>query len=126
MNHRELLELGLQEANDIVALNTGGMIQGKARIIVSVLRDALAQDVAETNFGNMEPVAYWIPKAEQFCIADKSGRPFAKAWEPLYALQPTYAGKAVVTTVTDPAEIRRVFEIDDAAYPPPESGFAKL
>ena len=31
-----------------------------------------------------EPVAYWIPKAEQFCIADPSGRPFAKAWEPLY------------------------------------------
>lgn len=32
-----------------------------------------------------EPVAWWIPKAEQFCIADKSGdRPFAKAWEPLY------------------------------------------
>ena len=32
-----------------------------------------------------EPVAWWIPKAEQFCIAGKSGdRPFAKAWEPLY------------------------------------------
>ena len=38
-----------------------------------------------------EPVAWWIPKAEQFCIADKSGdRPFAKAWEPLYTTpQPT-------------------------------------
>lgn len=32
-----------------------------------------------------EPVAYWIPKAEQFCIADPGGRPFAKAWEPLYS-----------------------------------------
>ena len=33
-----------------------------------------------------EPVAWWIPKAEQFALADKSGdRPFAKAWEPLYA-----------------------------------------
>ena len=41
--------------------------------------------------GAGEPVAWWIPKAEQFCIADKSGdRPFAKAWEPLYtATQPT-------------------------------------
>ena len=28
--------------------------------------------------------------------------------------------------VTDPAEIRRVFEIDEADYPPPDSGFAKL
>ena len=38
-----------------------------------------------------EPVAWWIPKAEQFCIAGKSGdRPFAKAWEPLYTTpQPT-------------------------------------
>ena len=34
-----------------------------------------------------EPVAWWIPKAEQFALADKSGdRPFAKAWEPLYAV----------------------------------------
>ena len=32
-----------------------------------------------------EPVAYWIPKAEQFCIAKPDGRPFAKAWQPLYA-----------------------------------------
>ncbi len=33
-----------------------------------------------------EPVAWWIPKAEQFCIAKQDGsRPFAKAWEPLYA-----------------------------------------
>jgi len=31
-----------------------------------------------------EPVAYWIPKADQFCKADYTGRPFAKAWEPLY------------------------------------------
>ena len=30
-----------------------------------------------------EPVAYWIPKADQFCVA-KTDRPFAKAWEPLY------------------------------------------
>ena len=35
-----------------------------------------------------EPVAYWIPKAEQFCIADPNGRPFAKAWEPLYTSPP--------------------------------------
>ena len=28
--------------------------------------------------------------------------------------------------VHDPAEIRRVFKIDEADYPPPDSGFAKL
>ena len=28
--------------------------------------------------------------------------------------------------VHDPAEIRRVYELDEADYPPPESGFAKL
>lgn len=31
-----------------------------------------------------EPVAYWIPKTEQFCLADPKGRPFARAWEPLF------------------------------------------
>jgi hypothetical protein len=36
-----------------------------------------------------EPVAWWIPKAEQFCLQNPSGeRPFAKAWEPLYATPP--------------------------------------
>jgi hypothetical protein len=36
-----------------------------------------------------EPVAWWIPKAEQFCLQSPSGkRPFAKAWEPLYATPP--------------------------------------
>ena len=35
-----------------------------------------------------QPVAYWIPKAEQFCFASPTGRPFAKAWEPLYASPP--------------------------------------
>jgi len=28
--------------------------------------------------------------------------------------------------INDPAEIRRVFEIDEADYPPADSGFAKL
>ena len=32
-----------------------------------------------------KPVAWWIPKAEQFCLSSKDGsRPFAKAWEPLF------------------------------------------
>ena len=42
------------------------------------LRAALAQP-------SVEPVAYWISKAEQFSIAKQGERPFAKAWQPLYA-----------------------------------------
>jgi hypothetical protein len=44
--------------------------------------EALAASDAE----QAKPVAWWIPKAEQFCLQAKDGsRPFAKAWEPLYA-----------------------------------------
>jgi len=33
----------------------------------------------------IQAVAWWVPKAEQFCLAKQSGeRPFAVAWEPLY------------------------------------------
>ena len=39
----------------------------------------------------VEPVAWWIPKAEQFCIAKRGERPFAKAWEPLYTAPPQQA-----------------------------------
>jgi hypothetical protein len=74
---------------------------------VEILSDALAESRREVTALNaaqqehepenepyvslasvQEPVAYWIPKAEQFCIADPSGRPFAKAWEPLYTTPP--------------------------------------
>ena len=50
---------------------------------ITAIREALAEQSAQ-----QEAVAYWIPKAEQFCIADPSGRPFAKAWEPLYTSPP--------------------------------------
>lgn len=40
-----------------------------------------------------KPVAYWIPKAEQFCLPDLNGqRPFAKAWEPLFT-RPAVTGE---------------------------------
>jgi hypothetical protein len=48
-----------------------------------------------------EPVAYWIPKAEQFCIADPSGRPFAKAWEPLYTTPPAQPAPLLETVAID-------------------------
>ena len=54
--------------------------------------DKMAENARELGLdyepAQQEPVAYWIPKAEQFCIADPSGRPFAKAWEPLYTSPP--------------------------------------
>lgn len=46
----------------------------------------------------VEPVAWWIPKAEQFCLPDPNGqRPFAKAWEPLYSrpAPPPYDQQAI-------------------------------
>ena len=32
-----------------------------------------------------EPDAYWVPRAEQFCIKKKGERPFGEMWKPLYA-----------------------------------------
>jgi hypothetical protein len=53
----------------------------------------LRQAIAEAE--KQEPVAWWVPKAEQFCLQNPSGeRPFAKAWEPLYTTpqQRTWVG----------------------------------
>jgi len=55
---------------------------------IADLRAAIDAPVEEP----VEPVAYWVPKAEQFCLADKGGRPFAKAWEPLYTTPPDTEG----------------------------------
>jgi hypothetical protein len=45
------------------------------------------------------PVAWWIPRSEQFCLAKPSGkRPFAKAWEPLYAATPAPAPAVLQNT----------------------------
>jgi hypothetical protein len=50
--------------------------------VITAIRAALKAPV-------QEPVAWWIPKTEQFCLQSPSGkRPFAKAWEPLYATPP--------------------------------------
>ena len=49
---------------------------------IIAIKEALAQP-------EQEPVAWWIPKAEQFCLPSSDGtRPFAKAWEPLYTTPP--------------------------------------
>ena len=49
---------------------------------ITAIKEALAQP-------EQEPVAWWIPKAEQFCLPSSDGtRPFAKAWEPLYTTPP--------------------------------------
>lgn len=36
------------------------------------------------------------------------------------------AGRGEAQAITDPAEIRRVFELDDAEHPGPNSGFMKI
>ena len=63
-------------------------------------------DVPEMHFGNMpKPAAWWIPKAEQFCLAKTSGdRPFANAWEPLFTADQMRAALAA-KPVTDDAEL---------------------
>jgi hypothetical protein len=67
---------------------------------VEAIEQALAAPV--------QPVAYWIPKAEQFCIADPSGRPFAKAWEPLYTTPP--AAQPAVPDAMTSADIQEHIE----------------
>jgi hypothetical protein len=60
-----------------------------------------------------EPVAYWIPKAEQFCIADPSGRPFAKAWEPLYTTPPAAQRQWVGLTDDERVDLWKATETDN-------------
>ena len=49
---------------------------------------ALAEAVEIINsLDAQKPAAWWYPKGEQFALANKDGsRPFAKVWEPLFAL----------------------------------------
>jgi len=61
-------------------------VSNKAEQTITALRKALAEQPAQQE---QEPVAWWIPKAEQFCLPSSDGtRPFAKAWEPLYTTPP--------------------------------------
>lgn len=63
------------------------------KIVIDEAADAIEKMEAENAalkaelaaMRDQKPVAYWIPRAEQFCFASPTGRPFAKAWEPLYA-----------------------------------------
>lgn len=57
------------------------MMEFARAIEAAVLAKLAALDVEP-----VEPVAWWVPKAEQFAIMDKpKTRPFAKAFEPLYS-----------------------------------------
>lgn len=73
-----------------------GWTKSKGACLEMTIAKALGMTVTYQVDAEMEhnnapalPVAWWIPKAEQFCLAKPSGeRPFAKAWEPLYAAAP--------------------------------------
>lgn len=81
----------------------------------AAMRDAIAKWGTPPAVAG-EPVAWWIPKAEQFCLADKSGdRPFAKAWEPLYTTpQPTQAqAGAVPLTDEQIREAIKAFKVSE-------------
>jgi len=73
------LSLALKALNNTYALRDDVIEAKKA------LEEALVADLSAPKQEQGEPVAWWIPKAEQFCLQSPSGkRPFAKAWEPLY------------------------------------------
>ncbi len=82
---------------------------GIAARALDPIRDAL--DAAPAPVAQGEPVAWWIPKAEQFCIAKQDGsRPFAKAWEPLYAAPAPVASLSFPERDTSrPAEAQGLF-----------------
>ena len=78
---------GPHRAVQLVEASTAGFT---AADMATASAQGFRDGVASLSANAGEPVAWWIPKAEQFCLADKSGdRPFAKAWEPLYAATPT-------------------------------------
>lgn len=80
---------------------------------IELVRAALAKWGRSLQQEVQKPMAWWIPKAEQFALADKSGdRPFSKAWEPLYAApQPTQTQAGAVPLTPD-----QIAEIADAAH----------
>ena len=81
MTKDEALKLAL-EALELSAVTVDSFgVQKKTNEAITAIKEALAQP-------EQEPVAYWIPRAEQFCIADPSGRPFLKTREPLYTTPP--------------------------------------
>ena len=63
---------------------------------------------------HQKPVAWWIPKAKQFCLPSSDGtRPFAKAWEPLYTSPPAQRPWVGLTD----KETEHLWEISRAAMP---------
>ena len=78
---RQALELALEALTYIYTETTADEDELIDQAITAI-KEALAQP-------EQEPVAWWIPKAEQFCLPSSDGtRPFAKAWEPLYTTLP--------------------------------------
>ena len=70
----------LQQALDALQVATTPLARERQEVLRCI--EALRAELAKPD---PEPVAYWFPKAEQFCVADPRGRPFAKVFEPLYA-----------------------------------------
>jgi len=71
-------------------------------------------------FDHPEHYWTWTPIEVEF-INKKLKEEYDRGWKDGYK-----QGASNSAAITDPAEIRRVFEIDDAEYPPPDSGFVKL
>jgi hypothetical protein len=106
---KEALKLALEALKNLVYRGewhdqAGYQAFKNAEQAITAIKEALTQP-------EQEPVAYWIPKAEQFCFASPTGRPFAKAWEPLYTSPP----QRQPLTDEEIAEVAERMEATDAA-----------
>jgi len=66
---------------------------------------------------HQKPVAWWIPKAKQFCLPSSDGtRPFAKAWEPLYTSPPAQRPWVGLTDEEIKQFASKHLDVGDGAY----------
>ena len=71
--------------DEILAAMTPEAVEGDWYLPQTFARAIEAAVLAKLAALDVEPVAWWVPKAEQFAIMDKpKTRPFAKAFEPLF------------------------------------------
>ena len=70
---------------EILAAMTPEAVEGDWYLPQTFARAIESAVLAKLAALDVEPVAWWVPKAEQFAIMDKpKTRPFAKAFEPLF------------------------------------------
>lgn len=102
-----IIDMNRQEAVD----RDGRAAAAEAYACVRVAREAIAAYRAAPSAAAVqaEPAAYWIPATEQFSIAKPGEKPFAKAWQPLYAHPAATQPQATEREALSEERIDRVF-----------------